>query len=62
MSYDQLTHTHPSSQADGGGLGKGISSWLQVLGFRSLSPLVRGTESCQYFGGGRDKMVLENRI
>lgn len=62
MSYGQLTHTRPSSQADGGGLGKGISGWLQVLSFRLLSPLGRGTESCQYFGGGRDKMVLETRI
>lgn len=40
--------THPSSQADDGNLGKGVSGWLQVLSFRWLSPLGRGTESCQY--------------
>lgn len=53
--------THPSSQADDGGLGKGVSGWLQVLSFRWLSPLGHGTESCQYFGG-RDKMITENGI
>lgn len=40
--------THPSSQADDGGLGKGVSGWLQVLSFRWLSPFNCGTESCQY--------------